>query len=1376
MTDTRSKATTGTSINNNNNNNNNNTNEVDDMNHDNKSSTSTGTSGSSSTTTTTNIRYRITGSAAYTRIQPLIEQLSKKYQYEYQYQYQHPTQLLTWIDCSPYKYTSTGRNRNRNSVSGNVNVTSNDDNNYCNDQEDDDNNDIQYQYEEPIDFLWENAPRSEMKYLLGDNNTNTSTCSYKLKCYSHLPNGTNILDSKWVLSRLFSSYDISSLSSSSDDNTRNNNNKYLAILQSHCFVGPDGFDTIINHLQSSTITTTQAGNDTSDGIIQSSSSLLSFRDLDPSYDTPQKIVDTYISTTNPKNWWVIKDSMSNGAGGIWMIDIDNNNNTNANGTSTGIDSNNTGSINTVVLQKVRDQLIDNHNYIIQQYVYPSVLYQQRKCHVRVYCLLTSDGKIYIHDQCFLHVANELFTTTTTTSTNSNTTTTFQDSIHITNCCANSHDSTKFSGEIVASFNFDGVKATTTPSNEQQQEQSIVTVGIQRFRTSIEQSIILLMKQAYPFVQGGHVNNGFEYLGLDFILSYKRYSSSNSNDDDNNITTTTIPVAYLLEVNAPPSQDTATGLYHAEQLHNTVLYDLLTLWVLPNIVPLSSLSSSLIEPACGGWNVVYDYYNTNTDTKTSTSTSTTSTTRTETNAITNVDIPYSKAVLINKIRWMIYENKLKKLSNTFQSKQLLVCKKNQNDSTVNSVNNRTTCSTCTDCQATTITTTVSVKESLINQQMFHFIITHRIRTLFPYFHSDPMMITDATNININTNSTSNFENTIHQDTGCSSVEDCLVTNISTESDIFQNDNQQHKITPFESTATASTTATGATNPIFFENAGGTQVPSCVIRGIQLSLQYRHRNIIGTTSKIKAIRTMYTILGANPIIYTISFNSNASTLLYTLASRYIQCNMIQQYDEIILCIDNHLANVQPWIDAANTVGAIIKWWYPNNERKEEETLLFSSSSSQNFNNVTVNDKNNNNCSFDYKYEETKYTSLRQLVTSKTRIVAIPHVSNVLGIVMDIPAIRNIVRHQQEQLTHQSLSCHQQERYAHIVVDGVSAVPHVYANIDELDIDWYVISLHKMFGPHCGVLCGKLSIASKLLQPQQQQQQQESSQYHQYQDIAERQIQQRPQQQQQQELYQPSQLDIGTVNYEACEGIYGLGCYIQKLSSMYNVMSHKLCNSTMRTGEQYHDPTAITTTTASSSALDNNTRLTYVLENHVQDAYKLIKELEIPLVDALLAGLSRSSKVHILGYDNSVDINACNSMTFKDTDTNRICKELQDQQQCCKQVKNSSLRCNNKFKTNDSSFNRIPVVSFIHETIQSNEIVQYCDTNGIICRCGTFLSTKQLWNEYIQVPVQCSTTTSTGKEMKHGFVRLSLVHYNTVTEIDNTIQILEQLPNWV
>ena len=117
---------------------------------------------------------------------------------------------------------------------------------------------------------------------------------------------------------------------------------------------------------------------------------------------------------------------------------------------------------------------------------------------------------------------------------------------------------------------------------------------------------LLAERSFPFLKGGEMNGGFEYLGMDFILSEGGK-------------------AYLLEVNAPPSQDTATGLSHAENLHNAVLSDLISLWVMPRVTGAPSQT--------GGWNCVYLW-----------------------EEVSKAGILPSKAVILNKIRWAIFERK------------------------------------------------------------------------------------------------------------------------------------------------------------------------------------------------------------------------------------------------------------------------------------------------------------------------------------------------------------------------------------------------------------------------------------------------------------------------------------------------------------------------------------------------------------------------------------------------------------------------------------------------------------------------------------------------------------------------------------------------
>jgi len=245
----------------------------------------------------------------------------------------------------------------------------------------------------------------------------------------------------------------------------------------------------------------------------------------------------------PSNLWVVKDANSNRAGGIWIV-----------GPQNAAEFGDTA----------KTPLVEEHRFVAQRYAWPPVLYGGRKCHVRVYGLITCDGRAFVDKRAFLHVANEPFSHSFNEGE-------FQEAVHITNCCANSHDESKFAGEFCADM-----EATEFGIYEGE-----TVVPLYEFFASISASVAELSRRAFPFLRGGEANNGFEYLGMDFILSY----------DTNNT-----PVAYMLEVNAPPSLDTATGLSHAENLHDDVIRDILTLWVFPKVT-----ASAIENP--GGWKCV-----------------------------------------------------------------------------------------------------------------------------------------------------------------------------------------------------------------------------------------------------------------------------------------------------------------------------------------------------------------------------------------------------------------------------------------------------------------------------------------------------------------------------------------------------------------------------------------------------------------------------------------------------------------------------------------------------------------------------------------------------------------------------------------------------
>ncbi|HFI0358838.1 TPA: cysteine desulfurase [Streptococcus suis] len=130
------------------------------------------------------------------------------------------------------------------------------------------------------------------------------------------------------------------------------------------------------------------------------------------------------------------------------------------------------------------------------------------------------------------------------------------------------------------------------------------------------------------------------------------------------------------------------------------------------------------------------------------------------------------------------------------------------------------------------------------------------------------------------------------------------------------------------------------------------------------------------------------------------------------------ILQPDQEVIISVQEHHSNIIPWQQACQQTGAKLRY-------------------------VTLKDG------------ELDMDHLRWLLSSKTKFVSLAHVSNVLGGVAPIGEIAELV--------------HQVGAY--LVVDGAQSVPHMAVNVQELDVDFYAFSGHKMLGPTgIGVLYGK------------------------------------------------------------------------------------------------------------------------------------------------------------------------------------------------------------------------------------------------------------------------------------------------------------------
>jgi len=102
---------------------------------------------------------------------------------------------------------------------------------------------------------------------------------------------------------------------------------------------------------------------------------------------------------------------------------------------------------------------------------------------------------------------------------------------------------------------------------------------------------------------------------------------------------------------------------------------------------------------------------------------------------------------------------------------------------------------------------------------------------------------------------------------------------------------------------------------------------------------------------------------------------------------------------------------------------------------------------------------------KHGDLVLDQLDELLTPRTRILAVTHVSNALG---TVNPVRDIIRRAHA-------------RGVPVLVDGAQALQHFRVDVQELDCDFYAFSGHKMFGPTgIGVLYGKASVLEPLLIP--------------------------------------------------------------------------------------------------------------------------------------------------------------------------------------------------------------------------------------------------------------------------------------------------------
>ena len=222
-------------------------------------------------------------------------------------------------------------------------------------------------------------------------------------------------------------------------------------------------------------------------------------------------------------------------------------------------------------------------------------------------------------------------------------------------------------------------------------------------------------------------------------------------------------------------------------------------------------------------------------------------------------------------------------------------------------------------------------------------------------------------------------------------------------------------------------------VYLDSAASAQKPNQVIDAIASAYQETYSNVHrglhflseASTDAYEEVRgKVARFIGAasgDEIVFTAG-----ATMSLNLIAQSWAAPRLQSGDEILISIAEHHANIVPWQMVVEKTGAVLR--------------AFPMEDDGSF----------------------RMGALTDMITAKTRIIAIPHVSNVLGTVFPVAEIAK----------------HARSSGALLVVDGCQGVVHMPVDVQALGADFYVFSAHKLYGPNgVGVLWGRADILAEM-----------------------------------------------------------------------------------------------------------------------------------------------------------------------------------------------------------------------------------------------------------------------------------------------------------